>query len=754
VDSAVAKLVWSQPVLWRIRKDARPYNGGMSTCSRRKMVHIACAGADGLAIGTFILFVAASVWGCGHQTADGGARLSAAGKSSPAPVANVCIGGHWRSIAAGRYNNLAVKQDGSLWIWGWDGRGRLRDEFAPAGFAGTESQAPGTLTPVRIGLDSDWASVWSKDNSMYAIKSDGSLWGWNSKMHKGNDAPSSLPDAAGFPLPERMGSDSDWLAVVPGEDFTLAMKRDGALWGWGRNDAGELGDGTTENRPRPVPAAGAHKWRSVGANDWESFAVSSEGTLWRWGGRMREKSDPARNLKNPTQVGKDSDWQSVSFAYGHTLALKSDGSLWAWGGTMRGELGNGDTSNHEQAAPVRVGTDRDWSMVAAGVHASVAVKRDGSLWAWGDNNFGQLGDGTFKERSAPMQVGSERDWRAAFISRRHVIAEKCDGSLWTWGDDHFGQLGDGRPLSVAVPTPLAADARWTAVSAAKDGTAAIRKDGALWLWGSSLPAKEISDALGWSEVALSWSAHQGYAIRRDSSLWEVTIAARAPQRRGPDSDWSKVFADDSGAIVCKKDGSLWYPDVVWHGEKSEGIMQRIGTQSDWGTSFVHIDRSTVAAVKQNGTAWVRDRLDRDDQVRLGKEGNWKALALSSDGLLGLDRKGRLAKFDGEAWSTIGVRNDWSEVSALGDYVLALKSDGTLWSWREANPDEDNGAAEGQSTPVRVGRDSNWLHVASGGRHAAAIRTDGTLWTWGDNSEGQLGFGPETRRAKPSLLIRE
>jgi alpha-tubulin suppressor-like RCC1 family protein len=87
-------------------------------------------------------------------------------------------------------------------------------------------------------------------------------------------------------------------------------------------------------------------------------------------------------------------------------------------------------------------------------------------------------------------------------------------------------------------------------------------------------------------------------------------------------------------------------------------------------------------------------------------------------------------------------------------VLALKSDGTLWSWREANPDEDNGAAEGQSTPVRVGRDSNWLHVASGGRHAAAIRTDGTLWTWGDNSEGQLGFGPETRRAKPSLLIRE
>jgi alpha-tubulin suppressor-like RCC1 family protein len=300
---------------------------------------------------------------------------------------------------------------------------------------------------------------------------------------------------------------------------------------------------------------------------------------------------------------------------------------------------------------------------------------------------------------------------------------------------------------------LAKDTRWISVSAAKGGIAAIRNDGVLWLWGSSLPAKHVPDALGWTAVALV-SAYQGYAIRRDGSFWEVTMADRAPQRRGTDSDWSSVSADDSGALVRKKDGSLWYPDVVWHGEKSEDRMQRIGTASGWGTSFVHVDRSTVAAVKQNGTVWIRDLSERETEVRLGKEANWKSLAPSSDGLLGLDSKGRLAKFDGDAWSTIGVRNDWIEVSARGGYVLALKSDGTLWSWREANPDEDRGPAEGQPTPVRVGRDSNWLHVASGGRHAAAIKTDGTLWTWGDNSEGQLGLGSETRRTKPALLIRE
>ena len=155
------------------------------------------------------------------------------------------------------------------------------------------------------------------------------------------------------------------------------------------------------------------------------------------------------------QIGTDTDWASVAAAFTHTMAIKTDGSLWAWGSNTGGQLGDGTTTDH--SSPVHIGTDTDWAAVAPGSGHTVAVKIDGSLWAWGSNSFGQLGDGTTTSRLTPAQVGNDTDWLTA-AAAAHSVGLKTDGTIWTWGYNGNGQIGDGTPFDHSKPLQIGTDA--------------------------------------------------------------------------------------------------------------------------------------------------------------------------------------------------------------------------------------------------------------------------------------------------------
>ncbi|MCI5224636.1 MAG: hypothetical protein D3924_18700, partial [Candidatus Electrothrix sp. AR4] len=127
----------------------------------------------------------------------------------------------------------------------------------------------------------------------------------------------------------------------------------------------------------------------------------------------------------------------VTIGLSHSLALKSDGSLWAWGDNRKGQLGDGSTTN--KYSPVRIGFDSDWTAVAAGYYHNLALKDDGSLWAWGDNGKGQLGDGSTTNKYSPVRIGSDSDWTAVTAGDQHSLARKSDGSLWAWGFNQYGR---------------------------------------------------------------------------------------------------------------------------------------------------------------------------------------------------------------------------------------------------------------------------------------------------------------------------
>ncbi len=245
---------------------------------------------------------------------------------------------------------------------------------------------------------------------------------------------------------------------------------------WGTNAHGGLGDPSvsTDFVRTPRQVAGSYAMASTPAtliSGERTIAVGNDGTLWAWGdngqGALGDGTFDDHHV--PEQIGTDTDWSAVSAGSSHTLALKTDGTLWGWGGDDFGALGDGNDSG-SVPNPTQIGTDTDWASASAGANNSLAVKTDGTLWAWGNNTYGQLGTGdsvpnTITFHALPTQVGTDTDWASAsaggqFTSRAHSVGIKTDGTLWTWGDNSHGELGTDAPNQHDAPIQVGTDTDW------------------------------------------------------------------------------------------------------------------------------------------------------------------------------------------------------------------------------------------------------------------------------------------------------
>ncbi|HEY8718574.1 S8 family serine peptidase [Pengzhenrongella sp.] len=347
--------------------------------------------------------------------------------------------------------------------WGYNADGELGD--------GTTANRS---DPVETGVDTHWESVVAGGFHTVGIKTDGTLWarGWNAYGELGDGTTVDRQASV------RVGSDTHWASVSAGAVTTVAIKDTGTLWAWGANDLGQLGDGTTVDRSAPVRVGAGSDWVSASAGDQHTLAIRADHTLWAWGsnanGQLGDRSTTARSA--PVRVGTDADWAAVSAGEQVTAAIKIDGSLWAWGADGSGQLGNGTTSEAARTSPLRVGSDVDWASVSVGGGHVLAVRTDGTLWAWGADDAGQLGDGTTSEvpRSTPAQVGTGSDWASAAAGGLHSVALRTDGTIWAWGWNHLGQLGDGTTDDRSVPTQVGTDTGWVMVSAGIAHTVAAR----------------------------------------------------------------------------------------------------------------------------------------------------------------------------------------------------------------------------------------------------------------------------------------
>ncbi len=341
-----------------------------------------------------------------------------------------CTGANaWLSIASGALHNHGIKSNGTLWASGVNTNGQLGDGTTTSRF-----------NPVQIGSGTNWVMVSAGSAYSLAIKTDGTLWAWGSNL-TGNLGDGTVIDKLS---PVQIGTATNWKTVSAGGGFNLAIKTDGTLWAWGANGYGQLGNGGFTQVNSPIQIGSDNSWVYISAGGYHSLAIKSNGTLWGWGrGTSGQLGDGSVSEKySPIQIGTGTNWKRVDACYFHSLGVKTDGTLWAWGRNMEGQVGDGTLI--QKNIPTQSGTATNWANVTGGLNHSIGIKADGTIWGWGFNSYGQLGNGAqVMTNSTPIQAGSATNWMLVEAGTYHTMSIKNDASLWAFGRNMDGQLGDG-----------------------------------------------------------------------------------------------------------------------------------------------------------------------------------------------------------------------------------------------------------------------------------------------------------------------
>ncbi len=425
----------------------------------------------------------------------------------------------------------------------------------------------------------------------------------------------------------------------------------------------------------------------------------------------------------------------------HRLGIKSDGTLWAWGSNSAGQVGNGSVV--DVFSPLQITAQTNWTASSVGGEISAAI-RAGTLWTWGRNSSGQLGLGDFTNRSSPTQVGSLTTWTHVAAGNTFMVARQSNGTVWAWGSNTSGQLGLGDTTARNSPVQIGTGTNWSSVAAGSDHVMAQQTNGTLWAWG----------------------------LNSSSQLGDGTTALRsAPVQIGILTTWNKVACGGTSSYALKSDGTLWAWGANNIGQLGVGdaASRSSPTQVGMLTTWAEIGAGNVHAIalQSDGSIW-----------SWGGSGNVGATAQGSNSTFTSPRR-------------VGSENDWAGVAGGTSYCIVLKTDGTIWAagvqtnGRLGYPTSNlrpmvgggiralaqgpstthfilnNGTmwgvgqntggvlGDGTSTPRRqpsqIGTATNWKDIAVGNNHSLALRADGSMWASGNGASGQIGDGAAATR---------
>ena len=344
---------------------------------------------------------------------------------------------------------------------------------------------------------------------------------------------------------------------------------------------------------------------------------------------------------------------TIAAGFAHSLAVRSGGSVWAWGYNIYGQLGDGTTTR--RSTPAQVQGLTSVIAITAGFYHSLAVRSDGSVWAWGYNTSGQLGDGTLTNRATPVQVQGLTNVTAIAAGHDHSLALRSDGSVWAWGWNASRQLGDGTTTNRSIPVQVQGPTSVTAIAAGHDHSLALRSDGSVWAWGLN-----------------------NYGQLGDGT----TLQRSTPVQVQGLTSVTAIAAGYSHSLAVRSGGSVWAWGYNIYGQLGNGTLT---------------NRSTPGQVQglTNVTAIAA--------------GSYHAVAVRSDG----------------------------SVRAWGSNTYGQLGDGTLTN---------------RSTPVQVQGLTSVTALAAGVYYSLALRSDGSVRAWGYNVLNQLGDGTTTNRSTPVPVL--
>jgi len=341
-------------------------------------------------------------------------------------------------VAAGDFHTVALRTDGTVWTWGWNGRGQLGTDATPTSHRPTQVQALTNVIAISAGR-----------SHTVALRSDGTVWAWGCNEYgQLGDGTTGGEGETRF-TPVQVQALTDVTAISAGGSHTVALQNDGTVWTLGRNEHGQLGDGTTINRYAPVRVHILTNVTAVSAGSWDTVALRNDGAVWAWGSSMADQlgNGTTTDQHTPMQVQALTNMVAVSVDGWRTVALRSDGTVWTWGSY--------------DITPIQVQSLTNVIAVSAGFLHIATLRDDGTIWAWGNGMHGQLGNndvdvglGGVVYSATPVQTEILTNVIAVSAGMYHTVALQDDGTVWAWGENFSGQLGhSGRSQWTPIRVP-------------------------------------------------------------------------------------------------------------------------------------------------------------------------------------------------------------------------------------------------------------------------------------------------------------
>ena len=646
--------------------------------------------------------------------------------SSPKQIGASAI---WAGVVAGYLFSLAVDTSGKLWSWGYNNYGMLG-----------LNNATGYSSPKQVGAMTNWSGQQLYTGNQYtsgAIKTDGTLWMWGyngyGQLGTNNTTTYSSPKQVGALTTWRQLGIGQWTSV----QHTMGLTADGKLWGWGYNSNGQLGLGNTAQYNSPKQVGTSSNWHAIGVSGQSSYGVQTTNVFGpppptSLTATALNANTVKVTMTSPVFTSQPQNWtvtlqpsgqtqtgqsltqyyynlpqaaigaSPINYAFTATttnpvgtsvVSTPSNSvtgttylSLWGYNGSGGG-LGFNNTTNY--SSPKNLGTYAGWgwayntTSIGFNTYTTAAITNDGKLFLWGQNTYGQLGNNTSNTYSSPVQLGTNSNW-AAVATDYHTLAVDTSGRLWSWGYNGYGQLGLGNTSNYSSPKQVGALTNWKYVYVGSNGSSyAVKTDNTGWAWGYngyyqlgfgnttsySSPKQITSGNSSWVMFSPGYFSCMGISASNQAWAWGT---------QGNSNSYYSYFYGSSGTYTT--------PQQCSAGPGSGAVWAHVDMLKNTSQNYVGSH-----AVDTSGRLWATGTYGA-----YGTFGNTSAGATYTSA------------------TQIGALTNWWWTQSGDQHIIGMTTSGTIYSWGYNGYGQLGlGNTSNYSSPKQVGTLSNWNYPPAG-----------------------------------------